>query len=312
MNYPKRITGAVILLAVIIFSACKGGKSGPKSDGTKYDLSFGTLKGPSFSNNMDMDMHIETNAMGMKFNIDMKMNGDMRFDVLPDSNGLKHLQMTYGKMNMNMKMPEMGGMAGRGDEMNDILGKIMSAFNGSSIGMLVDNNGIIKEVLGKEQFRAHMEKAMDSVLEGRSNPQVMQSMEQFYEKDQLQNMVGNMFSMYSNGPVAIGDSWTRNTELEVNKMKTKSETKYTLLAVKDGIAEIGTDGKLSAAGNPESDEGVKSQAEIDGTQKGTMKIQVGNGHLVGGDIKMDMDAKVKAGGIKMPMKIKGTYTFKGQ
>lgn len=312
MNYPKRITSVVILLAVIIFSACKsGGKSAPKSDGNKYDLSFAALKGPSFTNTMDMDMRVETEAMGMKINMDMKMSGGMRFDVLPDSAGLKHLRMTYEDMKMTMDMPALGGM-GKGDEMNDILRKMMSAFNGFAIEMLVDSSGTIKDVLGREKFRDQLEHSMDSVLEGRSNPQVVQSMQQFYDKEQLQNMVGSMFTMYSNGPVAIGDSWTRNIEQVVNNMKTKNETKYTLVSVKDGVAEIECEGKMAGAGKPESDEGFKGEAEITGTQKGTLKMQVANGHLVAGDVKMDMDAKIKTGGMKMPMKVKGIYTFKGK
>lgn len=314
MNYSKRITGTVILLAVILFTACKGGKSGGggKDGASKYDLSFSALKGPAFTNTMDMDMRIETEAMGMKINMDMKMNGGMRFDVLPDSAGLKHLKMTYEDMKMSMKMPALGGMGAKGDEMNDILAKMMSAFNGFSIEMLVDSTGAIKDVLGKEQFREHLQQSMDSVLEGRSNAQVVQSMEQFYDKEQLQNMVGTMFTMYSNGPVAVGDSWTRDIEQVVNNMKTKNTTKYTLVSVKDGVAEIECDGKLSGAGSPETDEGTKAEAEINGTQKGTLKIQVANGHLVSGDIKMDMDAKIKTGGMKMPMKMKGIYTFKGK
>lgn len=312
MNYPKRITSAVILLALIIFSACNsGGKSGAKSDGSKYDLSFSALKGPSFTNTMDMDMRIETEVMGMKMNMNMKMNGGMNFDVLPDSAGLKHLKMTYEDMKMTMDMPALSGM-GKGDEMNDILRKMLSAFNGFAIEMLVDSSGTIKEVIGREEFRDKLEKSMDSVLEGRSNPQVVQSMQQFYDKEQLQNMVGSMFTMYSNGPVAVGDSWTRNIEQVVNSMKTKNETKYTLVSVKDGVAEIECEGKMSGAGSPEGEEGFKGEAEITGTQKGTLKMKVANGHMVSGDVKMDMDAKIKANGMKMPMKVKGIYTFKGK
>jgi hypothetical protein len=105
MNYPKSLTRFLSLIFIVAIVSCSGGKKG---DGKKYDLSFSSLKGPSFTNSANTNVKVETSVMGITINMDMKIGTDLRFDVLPDTAGLKRLKMTYEKINMTMDVPAMG------------------------------------------------------------------------------------------------------------------------------------------------------------------------------------------------------------
>jgi hypothetical protein len=49
--------------------------------------------------------------------------------------------------------------------------------------------------------------------------------------------------------------------------------------------------------------------EMKGGIKGFIKLDLKNGQIIEGDYKMDVDAKIGANGIKIPMTMKGKYTM---
>jgi hypothetical protein len=190
----------------------------------------------------------------------------------------------------------------------------MGAFTGTSLTLLIDQNGEIKDVQGKEAFRDQVTHSMDSIMSDgdyTEKSQVSKSMEQFYDKGQLQGMLGTMFAVYTNEPVQTGSSWTKETSTVLNDVKTKMKTKYTLVAVKDGMAEIKMEGEMTGAGVT-SESGAKAEVEMDGKQTGTMSLQLDNGHVKSSETKMEMEGKVKTAGFKIPMKMKAVYTIIGK
>lgn len=301
------INRLLILFAAVIIASCSGGKKG---DGKKYDISFGSLKGPAFTQSIKSDMKVETSVMGFTVNVNMNVNSDIRFELMPDSAGFRQLKMTYETMKMTMDVPMMKQL-GETDNVNKELDKAMSMFSGSSVILLVDKNGEISEVLGKEAFQEQIQHNLDSLMtedDGRKKMEYEKKMEQFYTKEQLQNMLGAMFSVYHNEQVTTGSSWTKEAVSNVNDLKTKIKTKYTLVSVTDGIAEIKVDGKLTSAGSA-TESGMSMQADINGTQTGTLKLRLENGQVQTSDIKIAMEGKMKVGGLKVPMKLKSVNSI---
>jgi hypothetical protein len=300
-----------LLCTLVILAACSGGKKG---DGKKYDLSFNSLKGPSFTNTINSDMDVQTQLMGFKVKMKMKMNSNIRFDLLPDSADMKQLKMTYEDLTMSMEFDNpMLQKAVSNQDLNSQVNKMTNGFKGKSLFLLVSREGEIKEVINKDQFREQLNHYSDSIMDnaagGAGKGEVDNNLKQLYSKGDLQNMVGTIFAVYNSKPVTTGDEWEKEYGITVNGIDTKIKNQFKLLAVKDGIAEIEMTGKMSASGTTQQGP-MKVETDTDGKQTGLIRVQLNNGHVLLSDTKMDMDGNVKMMGMKMPMKAKTAYTIK--
>jgi Family of unknown function (DUF6263) len=297
----------------IIFSSCSGGKKG---DGKKYDLSFDILKGASFTSTMNNDMEVQSQVLGFKVNMKINMNADMKFDLLPDSAGMKQVKMTYEQLTMKMDFGNpllKKNMAKDGVDVQ--VNKMMSAFKGQSLLLLVNKNGVIQEILNKEEFSNKIKRITDSIAnegaDGAGNDEVGKTMEQMYSKGDLQNMLGILFAVYNNQPIETGDNWTKEYTIAVNGIDTKLENRFKLLAVKDGIAEIELNGKVSSKGTTQQNS-MNVETNTKGKQTGTIRLQLNNGHILLSDTKLEMEGDVTMMGMKIPMKAKVANIIKSQ
>jgi hypothetical protein len=116
--------------------------------------------------------------------------------------------------------------------------------------------------------------------------------------------------MYPKKTVKIGESWNGDTKVKMANMDMKVANKYTLLSVKNNLAEISIDGTVSGNGDMvKESSGMKM--DMSGNQKGTITLRMDNGYLQTGSYKMDMKVEMQAMGQKIPMTMKADYTLKG-
>ena len=110
------------------------------------------------------------------------------------------------------------------------------------------------------------------------------------------------FVRYPDSAVGVGESWEKEILLEPNGKKDFS-AKYTLKEVKDGMATITVDGKLTGKG-----ENFGHEFSLEGTVTGTVKVDIATGWPV--DTDLSQDFTLDLGGKKSQIKyhVKSTVT----
>ena len=262
--------------------------------GDGYMLKMRLNKGDKFSQAMTMDMDMNMTVMGMQKNVKMKMDVGTDFEVLDSNAAGKQLKITYNNMAMHMDM----GM-GNNAMMDSLMNKSTGAIVGKSVVVTFAGNKVT-DVKGFEEVMAA----------NTSDSATRQMMTKMFSKDNFNSMFGMMFGLYPNKPVNEGDSWTTVNSMDISGMNMGVNTKYTLLSVKDDIAQLAVDGTVDSKGTMKQG-AVNMDMDMKGTQKGKLNVKVSSGYLQAGNYDMDITADMNVMGQKMPMKMKATYTLKG-
>lgn len=277
---------ALPALAILFFYACNTG-----GGGDTYTIKMRLNKGDTFSHDMQMNMGMNTAGIEMKMN----MNTGLAFEVL-NSGEVKDIKITYTKMQMSMDMGKL-----KNPNMQDsVMNKVRNNMIGKSVIIKLSKDNEITDVSGFDVL-------MNDRIQDSSSRETMKNM---FSKDQLNTMFGTMFNMYPKKPVKVGESWTGEAIVKIANMDMKVNSKYTLVSVKNNLAEIDINGTIGASGDiPKQSQGIKM--DMSGSQKGTITLRMDNGYLHTGSYKMDMKAEMQMMGKKIPMTMNADYTMKG-
>ena len=221
----------------------------------------------------------------------MNTNTGADFDVLGDSAGMKKVQMKYTKMDMNMDMDVPGANS---DEMNERMKDVADAMVNKTITLLLDKDNKIVESEGLVELMSADPNMSDVQRE------VVSKM---FDKDQLNQSFGQMFQMYPDKPVQVGDSWVKNLDLAMGGIKMKSKVTYELKSVDGNTASIGIKGAIDGEGSMNS-AGTDMKMSMKGSQDGQTKVDLQTGYMQSADLNGDIKATANAAGMKIPMTIK--------
>lgn len=280
----------VLLFTTSVFIACnqKGGS------GEAYTLKMRLAKGDKFGHDMDMGMKMDLELMGQKMGMDMDIKGATLFEVMNSTDDLKELTMTYTKMKSTVIMKGDGSERDLTNETanNKIVGK--------KVTLKMNSKNDITDIVGVE----------DAFWGDSTDMTTREHMKKLFSKEQLNNMFSFMFQMYPDKPVRVGDSWDKEYAAGIAGIDMKMQATYTLKSVKDGVAYVDIEGKYKGSGAMDQG-GMKFDIEMDGKQKGSINIGLADGYLKDSQVDMDIEAAVKMGAQKVPMKLKGHYLVKG-
>jgi hypothetical protein len=280
-----------LLLAVtasVLFTSCDGNKKGP------YTLAMRLDKGDQFTQDITMNMvtSISMGGMNRDMKTDMEIGSD--FEVLDSTAAGTHIKMTYTKMSMDMNM----GMEEDTQSADSMIKKANQQMVGQSVVITLDSNKVVA-------VQQPMEK-LPTVDSGTNK-----MLEKMFSKENLNSMYGLMFSMYPGKPVNVKDSWKVTNEIDLAGMVMKIDTKYTLVDVKDDLAEIDIEAIIDSKGNM-NQEGMNFNMDMKGTQKGKFYIKVSDGYIQKGNYVMDIKTEMDIQGQKIPMAIKADYKVTGK
>ena len=286
----RKFSSILFIVFVLFLTGCKSGK--------QYTLKMRLSKGDHFSQNLKNTNSMNYAMMGQNFDMKTKMDGTMDFNILDSSASGNHIQVTYAKMVMSS---EMGGIKGMPATNTDSISKMQSKnIEGKSIILTLSKEKKITDVSG-----------FDSVLNGSNqNEEVTKMMKQFFSKESVNSMFGYLFNIYPDQPVRVGDSWKKQMTMNMAGLEMTIDYTYTLTDVKDNNANIKIDGVIKGKGKMKV-MAVEVDGKMDGSQKGTMAVNLDNGYLGDGNYKMDLKADMEVMGQKVAMKMNGDYLIKG-
>ena len=285
---------SIFTISIVLFAACNSGLSGEA-----HTIKMRLNKGDTFNHTIKMNMLMNTAVMGQSVNMNMKMESANSFEVMNADSLNKELKMTYNNLHMSMDMGKLNQAAVNTDS---IMNSSTKGVIGKSVVFMLSKDN---EIISTSGF--------DSLMINESQSEASRQMiKKMFSKEQLNNLFGMMFSMYPGKPVKVGESWTSKTVVNIADIDMKVNVKYTLIGVKNGLADIDVDGVIDGKGEMNKSSGVPLEIAMSGTQKGTMTIKMTDGYLQNGAYKMDIKADMVVMGQKIPMTMKADYTLNGK
>jgi len=180
-----------------------------------------------------------------------------------------------------------------------MISKIFGGLIGQSFSMVVNKNGEVVEVKGMtEIFDNMIERVGLDTMQG--GKQAIAGFKEQFSDEQVKKNFSESFNMLPNKNIKIGDTWNISTDKSVMGMGIKTENTYTLKEIKGNQAIVDI---VSTFLTDKTEEGMLAM-EMDGTQTGTLKIDINTGLTIEGDIKQMING-TQVGGQGMSMKING-------
>jgi hypothetical protein len=274
---------ALLTISLVAGSCGKknGGTNGPGSS-DEIELRLNLTKGKKYDLKMMMESNVEMNMMGQSVNsvsnMEMGMDYEVK-DVLPSGNFLvrttyKKVKMSGETMGMKYDFDTETGTANgmQGQQMAESMKKMIGEYSEMEM-----------DKLGKV-----ISTTMSPALTGKDAG----------KKGGFENF---SYSVFPDKKIKVGDTWDSDVEQNMNGLMMTVKTKYKLVSIKDGLAEISLDGTLEL--KPGSD------GKISGTQTGTGKIEIATGISKEMIMNQDVEMEMSDMGMKMPMKMKNKITI---
>jgi hypothetical protein len=166
-----------------------------------------------------------------------------------------------------------------------------------SIEVILGPDGKVEEVKGMDKIWE------DISVDGRAANMVLDGLKQQFDKRMFSQML-NVSEYLPSQPVAPGDSWNGNDDINIPKLDLgKLPTKCVLKEINGRIATIETSGKKSG-----EQDGIEYEAE----KKGTLQVNVDKGQVAERQFEQNMKLQSEGGRgpINMELHFKVELSFK--
>lgn len=284
----SKFSKLLFVVGVILSAGCNSGK--------QYTIKMRLHPGDQFTQNIQSNTTMYMS--GEKRTMHTSLAITSLFEVL-DSNATEyHLRLTHSRVKM---LNDKEGLRDIQKKATDSLLEEQSKnMEGKSMILTLNKENKITDVSG-----------FDSVFQTKQIPDKLKAMmKQMFSKEQVNNMFGFMFNMYPDKPVRIGDNWKRDLQMNLSGLSVVFRNTYTLLDIKNNIANIKVEGDISSNGKIANLPTV-AKLKMEGSQTGNFNINLTTSYLENGKYNMNLGTKMEMRGKKFEMKTKSDYVING-
>lgn len=238
-----------VLMVLVIASATCFGQHENANPGGKVDLKFRLKAGESHEMKISQTQNITQAMNGLEQKMTQQFDMLAGLDVLSvDESGVMDVEFVYKSMKVTMD-GQMGHiefdsanpkLQDANNPMTDMMGKIFSCMVGSKFQTKVSPTGETSDMRG---FEAILEKFKKSMGDGPEAQAMTQFFDQFFDKDKVKNMAGDMMVVFPADPVGIGDAWYDKLNLDLG-FPIDTDTTYMLKKRENGLAYIDSIAKM--------------------------------------------------------------------
>ncbi|MGM9476766.1 DUF6263 family protein [Pedobacter sp. GSP4] len=263
--------------------------------GYKYDFSITS------------DQIINQKIGDRAINLTQNIGTDYTFDITEGHSGEKDIKVTYKRI--FIKSVAMGNtMTLSSDDQDSTKKNPFSGLKGASFYMIVAPNGSIKSVAGIDKMLDGM--AAKMTTDTSQIKQFKDALSKQFSSEMVKQTMESSFKIYPEKPVAIGDSWTVDTKMQMS-MPIETITQYSLKEVKDGIATLSVKGTLLSKGNFEV-MGNKMETDLKGTNSGETAIDMKTGMVLNSHLRIELYGKMKSMGQDIDFEMQGINKIVGK
>ncbi len=278
-----------IATALMLSAACK---SHPP-----VELGLTLLPGQSFGVVMVVEQEIEQDFGEAQLQTNQLTRTAWRQEVesvRPD--GTAVVAFTYESARFVLEGPQFGRMEYDSENPGDVvpapaLG--MEAMLGERMRVEIAPNG---EIVSTADVEALMERVIAKLVvpPTADAARVKASLRRRFGGNGVREMLQSVFAVYPDGPVAVGDTWTRKTRV-TGAYPHEQENVYELVRLDDDSAKIRVRSRLTPLRNsaPIASGPMKTEVEVGGSQRGFLRVDLETGMVVVAELTQELRGEVR-------------------
>jgi hypothetical protein len=272
-------------IALIIWTSCYA---------QKQKLELNLITGNTYSLNLVSNASITQNIGNQQVNMKMTIIGKLDYKVINIQDSIYNLEVKYENLAMKMALPN-GEMefSSEKNDINDIISTVLGTIKNKPFILKMTKLGRIVEVKNMDTlFFAMLDKFPQ--LSKVQKQQIQGQIEQAYGEKALKGNFEMISAIFSDLPVAKGDKWTINTQLE-SGMSANMETIYELKEINDSYCIISGDSKIETADKDVYTElnGISLKYDMSGTMFSNIKINKISGWIMDSNINQALKGTVQ-------------------
>ena len=315
MTHFVRQTASLGLGALFLFVlvACGGTDAATDTDagvsawqdGDQYVLRLAPQKGSTYMATQSQYVVSDISVMGNEVQNEQDQTFTARMRITEQADGITTLERTITRIQMEGSgMGETMRYDSDDPDSDSPLAEVMGPMVDKAISIDLREDGSFAG------DRDELEEAMSELMEG---------------DEQLQMMAANMtdgflsqFQFYPSESVAVGESWTRESEVDMGVPLTLNMT-FTLDEVEDTRGHISVEADIDSEGAPmEFGQGVSGEAFLTGSQSGSMVLDLPSGMVLESEMEgevagfAEFEAPGEDGPVEMDMDIKTDESYSAE
>ena len=230
-----------------------------------------------------------------EMNIKEKNNNEVTLDYT-----FKEIVATMSSLMMSFKVDTKNKAANTSD-IEKMIATVYDCIIGKSLQLVVTPDGAIKSISGHDAIMEDVRKVVSSLSgmeQGMANGMVSQT----FSEDAIKNSFEQLFKIYPDKEVKVGDSWSKDYTFEITGMSNNFKNTYTLKSVSNDIA------LLDVASVQTMKPGGGMEGEIKGEQKGQMRLNVKTGMIIQSSFEGSSKGNISGQGMDISMDITSKTT----
>lgn len=302
----------VAVLALTLISCGGGGGEGT-------DITLNLKQGEIYRTRIVTEQVAASAGQGQDESVIQKITQDMACELQDiDNKGNLSLMVTFERMAEEMSRGTMKQTYDSSNPESNNLSAAMkySPFVGHSLTLEVSDRGDLVNVTGMDSLIDRILEVMDIRVDSLRD-QMRTLLQGDYSRQLSGELVDKLFGALTLRPVAVGESWSRTTEGKVVIPVTWQHS-LTLTSLSDGVAVLADSATTSidTGDEPEDMGPVKISRVAEGSQSGTLEVDVATGMIVGGTLtgilkgeQKIVDGPEQIKGRTIPMDVTQTVTW---
>jgi len=295
-----------IFIVILFICSCKTHPNSDRNyagDSKVYKLRIDPPSGSKYqyqiSNESTLNMEVDSKQIENSKKADVTIN----YGIEKDSLGDFVLSIVYDKIHVYTKNGEQVSELSTENSANSVdpMERLLSALKGADIIATVGRTGEVKTVTGYTEIASKILSEATSISLP-DKEKVQQQWKTVVEKGMIKKNMDQLFKMFPDSAVHIGDRW-RMTSNDEAGISFAIKNVYTLRSIKDGVADIESQGEVSSDKTSTFLMGYDVVADLTGQQQGSYSMDIRTGMLMDCKISSEIEGKIQMMGRDIPIKI---------
>ena len=285
----------IILIIVTVVPSCKNADA-PAGSVFKFNLA----KDKQYDYEIIWDMDQKVMDKDSKINL----LAGYSFEITEEKDKIKTLRGVYKNFRLYMKIMDMeididtdkpvSNMSE--DDQMGLMKKVFTGIKGKAFMMKVDEEGNVQSVSGFDEIINGM---VDSAgVDEDMKLQMKVSLRDQFNEQELKNQFAQVFMIFPNKSVKVGDSWQKKYRMG-GKMPADFSTTYTAKKMEGDQITLDAKTIIGSAGG---------KTAVSGEQNGTLLVDIKTGLVINAEFSQSMDTKTE----DLAIKINGKGKDKGK
>jgi hypothetical protein len=276
----------------------------------QVNLAFNPTPGETYTYRFGNKMLMTQSLMGQEMQISTTIYMTVDMNIKEKNDNEIVLEYLYRQIALNSSTPMLPMMSinfdsSTGEGTETPFGQLFGGIVGNSVTVTLCRNGSVKSVSG---FDAVSESIMsNAAVVDPVTQEMLNSFLQSFNEDAIKQQFKHAFGLFSQEELNIGDSRTFSIPLSMNGMDSETETIYTLVAVRDGVAFF--DVTATSAMQPDANNELNMTGEMLGEFTGDMQVDVETGMVISSSLIGDTTGRLSVQGMEVSSEINSQSTI---